>query len=190
VAILSRAEKVFIDGIGVAAATSGVLTQAQGRLFAFVYLRQAPVDLEEIAESLQIAKSSVSVNMKPLLEWQLVRRVAVPGSRKDHYEGASDFWRVLQEIVERRFRWNLRQVIATVEETKRALEESSYSDQIRAKVEALEQFASAVESGMAAFSSGKTWEPDEARRAGAVVSIHSRRARDQQSRPNKEVSGK
>ncbi len=170
---LTEAEKIFVDGIGIAAATSGVLSQAQGRIFAYIYLSEKPVDLDAIASALQIAKSSVSVNIRALLEWQLVRRVTVPGSRKDHYEGPTDFWRVLQEIVERRFRWNLRQVIATVEETKRALGSKSSIDPSLRRIEALGEFAAAVERGMAGFSSGNAWQPDEAKKAATVTPIAS-----------------
>src|SRR5439155_21361752 len=72
---------------------------------------------------LEQSKSNVSVNIRGLVEWHLVRRTRVAGSRKDHYEAATDFWRVMQEIMERRFRWNLRQVLAAAAETARALGE-------------------------------------------------------------------
>ncbi len=175
---LGEAERVFIDGMGVAAATSGVLTQTQGRIFAYIYLQDRPVSLDDICAALQVAKSNASVNVKALLEWQLVRRISVPGSRKDHYEGATDFWRVLQEIVERRFRWNLRQVTATVEETRRALEKGKASSAVRRKVEALGEFAAAIERGMAAFSSGEPWRPQEARRVATVASLEPREERE------------
>src|SRR5262249_43394431 len=109
--------------MGAAAATSGVLTQLQGRIFALLYLHQRPLALEDVAAELEQSKSNISVNIRGLVEWHLVRRTHVAGSRKDHYEAATDFWRVMQEIMERRFRWNLRQVLATVAETERALTE-------------------------------------------------------------------
>src|SRR5881409_3808214 len=113
---------IFVDGLGAAAATSGVLSALQGRIFALLYLQQTPLALEEIASELQQSKSNVSINIRGLIEWHLVRRISVPGSRKDHYEAATNFWRVMQEIMERRFRWNLRQVLAAVGETARAVE--------------------------------------------------------------------
>src|SRR2546428_12336048 len=108
---MDRPTGIFVDGIGAAAATSGVLTQLQGRIFALLYLHQRPLALEEIAVELEQSKSNISVNIRGLVEWHLVRRTHVAGSRKDHYEAATDFWRVMQEIMERRFRWNLRQVL-------------------------------------------------------------------------------
>src|ERR671934_643611 len=116
---VAEARAVFIEGIGAASATSGVLSQLQGRIFAVLFLEDHPLSLDDIAKALQLSKSNISINIRGLVEWHLVRRVSVPNSRKDHYEAASDFWRVMQEIMERRFRWNIRQVIAACDETSR-----------------------------------------------------------------------
>src|SRR5881628_4162138 len=118
---MDRATGIFVEGIGAAAATSGVLSQLQGRIFALLYLQARPLALEEIAAQLEQSKSNISINIRGLVDWHLVRRTHVAGSRKDHYEAASDFWRVMQEIMERRFRWNVRQVLATIDETERAV---------------------------------------------------------------------
>src|SRR5215467_13775940 len=119
---MDRTLGIFVDGIGAAAATSGVLNQLQGRIFALLYLHDGPLSLDDIAAELGQSKSNMSIQVRGLMEWHLVRHTRLPGSRKDHYEAATDFWRVMQEIMERRFRWNLRQVVATVDETLRAME--------------------------------------------------------------------
>ena len=166
---MDRATAIFVDGIGAAAATSGVLNQLQGRIFALLYLQAEPLSLEDIAAELQQSKSNVSVNIRGLAEWHLVRRAVIGGSRKDHYEAATDFWRVMQEIMERRFRWNLRQVLVTIEETSRALGDAARSRArgadreaafVEGRLEALRAFFSAVDAGIGAFNSGKSFAAD------------------------------
>src|SRR5438034_11266989 len=122
---MDRSTAIFVDGLGAAAATSGILNQLQGRIFALLYLQPRPIALEDIAAELEQSKSNVSVNIRGLVDWHRVRRARVAGSRKDHYEAAADFWRVMQEIMERRFRWNVRQVLATIAETERAVGEAT-----------------------------------------------------------------
>ncbi len=111
----------FVDGIGSASSTSGVLSQQQGRIFALLYLHDGPLSLDEIADELEQSKSNVSIQIRVLVEWHLVRRQRVSGSRKDHYVATTDFFRAFQEIFERRFRWTVRQVIDVVRESERAL---------------------------------------------------------------------
>jgi DNA-binding transcriptional regulator GbsR (MarR family) len=164
---LDQARAVFVDGMGAASATSGVLSQLQGRIFALLYLEDHPVSLDGIAEGLQQSKSNISTNIRGLVEWHLVRRVAVPNSRKDHYEAVADLWRVMQEIMERRFRWNIRQVIAACDETQRtagakragARRADPERTFIENRLEALKSFAAAVDTGIEAFSRGEPIVP-------------------------------
>src|SRR5215510_6760565 len=101
------------------------LESAAGRIFALLYLQPQPMALDDIATHLEQSKSNISVNIRGLLEWHLVRRVPVGGSRKDHYEAATDFWRLMQEILERRHRFSVRQVLTAVDESVRAGEQGS-----------------------------------------------------------------
>jgi len=167
---VDRVGTLFVDGIGAAAASSKVLSQLQGRIFALLYLQPRPLSLEEIATELQQSKSNISVNIRGLVEWHLVRRTPVAGSRKDHYEAATDFFRVMQAIMEHRFRWNLRQVLATVAETERAAEGSRGGKGaererafVVARLAALRAFAAAVDAGIGAFSEGKAFEAETVR---------------------------
>lgn len=174
---MDDARGLFVEGMGAASATSGVLSQLQGKIFALLYLEPRPLSLDQIAAELGQSKSNVSVNIRGLVDWHLVRRVSVPGSRKDHYEAAADFWRVMQEIMERRFRWNLRQVAAAVEETKRAAARGKPAskaaererDFLVRRLDALGAFAEAVDAGIRAFCQGQAITPESVRRAAVQV---------------------
>lgn len=161
---MDRAAALFVEGMGAAFATSGVLSQLQGRIFGLVYLHPQPISLDDVAAALQQSKSNISINIRGLVEWQLVRRVSVAGSRRDHYEAVTDFWRVMMEIMERRFRWNLRQVIAACDETRRATEAPGVADERRAfvdeRLDALGEFAAGVDAAIEAFSQGQAVAPD------------------------------
>lgn len=155
---MDRVTGIFVDGMGMAAATSGILTQLQGRIFGLLYLRDRPLSLDEITDELQQSKGNISVQIRGLLEWQLVRQLRVAGSRRDHYEAATDFWRVMQEIIERRFRWNLRQVLATADETERALvdDASVVSPQVVEKrLDALRAYFLGVDALLSSLTQGE-----------------------------------
>ena len=158
---MDRMRAIFVDGVGAGAAPSGILTQLQGRIFALLYLEPRPMSLEAVAAELQQSKSNISMTIRGLVEWHLVRRVSVPGSRKDHYEAATDFWRVMQEIIERRFRWNVRQVLAAAGEAERGLARETRERQqfVAGRLAALRAFFGAVDVGIAAFTQGKPLDP-------------------------------
>jgi DNA-binding transcriptional regulator GbsR (MarR family) len=179
---MDRATAIFVEGMGAASATSGVLTQLQGRIFGLLYLQHGSLSLDEIVSELGQSKGNVSINIRGLVDWHLVKRVSVPGSRKDHYEAASDFWRVMQEIMERRFRWNIRQVIAACDETARASSEGDRPSRAEAReraflgqrLDALRAFGVAVDAGIGAFSQGNPFTPEALR----VIPIRSGRGKE------------
>ena len=160
---MDRTTGIFVDGMGAAAATSGILNQLQGRIFALLYLQPGPLSLDEIATELEQSKSNISVNIRGLVDWHLVRRSRVGGSRRDQYEAAADFWRVMQEIMERRFRWSVRQVLATIDETERAVEEErgrrDWVQFVTTRVAGLRAFFAAMDAGFGAFAHGKPLDP-------------------------------
>lgn len=192
---MERMTAIFVDGMGAASATSGVLTQLQGQIFALLYVQDRPLSLEEIATELEQSKSNISVTIRGLLDWHLVRRVNVAGSRKDYYEAAVDLWHVMQSIMERRFRWNLRQVLATVAETQRALAEAkaragATSDRERAaavakRLQALHDFCAATDAAIGAFTHGGAFTVDTVDKRMRVVPSSRRRSSAESGRSRK-----
>lgn len=166
---MDRTTAIFVDGVGAGAAPSGLVSQLQGRIFAVLYLSPEPMSLDDIAAALQQSKSNISTTMRGLVEWHLVRRVPVAGSRKDHYEAATDFWRVMQEIFERRFRWMVRQIIATVDETRRvAATDGRRSKEattfVESRLEHMNAFFATLDAGITAFSQGEPVAPESFKR--------------------------
>jgi len=178
---MDRTTASFVDGIGAAAATSGILSQQQGRIFALLYLSDRPFALEEIAIELEQSKSNVSLNIRVLVEWHLVRRRPIPGSRKDHYEAANDFFRAMQEIFERRFRWTVRQVVSAVKETKTDAARAGLSRDRTAfldtRLDALAAFFTLVDAGIGMFAEGKAFPSDQLRNVVPLAKADQGRSR-------------
>jgi len=167
---MDRVTGTLVDGLGAAAATSGILTQQQARIFGLLYLAAQPLSLDEIAEELSQSKSNVSLNMRVLVEWHLVRRRPVPGSRKDHYEAATDFFRAMQEIFERRFRWIVRQVLAAAADARAAEAgaRSARGEGARAadweqRLANLTAFFALIDNGIGAFVNGAPFPAEKLR---------------------------
>lgn len=175
---MDRTTAIFVDGVGAGAAPSGLVTQLQGRIFALLYLESRPMSLDEIAAELQHSKSNISTTIRGLAEWHLVRRATVPGSRKDYYEAATDFWRVMQEIFERRFRWMVRQIIVTVDETKQVAKAEGkrpkkHAEFIESRLDTMRSFFATLDAGISAFARGESFTPESFKN---VHSLPKRRA--------------
>lgn len=170
---MDRVTATLADGLGAAAAASGILSQPQARIFGLLYLAARPLSLDEIAAEIGQSKSNVSLNIRALVEWHLVRRRPLPASRKDHYEAATDFFRAMQEIFERRFRWTVRQVLVAIEETGQTASHAGLPREriafLESRLEALAAFFAMVDAGIGMFVEGKAFPADQLRSVGPAA---------------------
>jgi DNA-binding transcriptional regulator GbsR (MarR family) len=73
-----------------------------GQIHALLYLSEQPLTAEDIAETLELARSNVSNSLKELLGWNLIRRVHVMGDRRDFFAAETDIWEIVTRIAEGR----------------------------------------------------------------------------------------
>jgi DNA-binding transcriptional regulator GbsR (MarR family) len=74
------------------------------QIHALLYLSPHPLHADEIAETLDIARSNVSMGLKELLTWELVHVIHTLGDRRDFFQAAQDPWDVVRAVVEGRKR--------------------------------------------------------------------------------------
>jgi DNA-binding transcriptional regulator GbsR (MarR family) len=67
------------------------LPRIAGRIIGFLMLQGSPCTLDDLAEHLQISKTSASTNTRLLEQHGIVERTAKAGDRRDYYQLASDY---------------------------------------------------------------------------------------------------
>jgi DNA-binding transcriptional regulator GbsR (MarR family) len=74
------------------------VNRSVSQIHGLLYLSEAPITADDIADTLGMARSNVSNSIKELLSWNLIRRVPIMGDRRDHYEAETDIWEVAARI--------------------------------------------------------------------------------------------
>lgn len=74
------------------------------QIHALLYLSSRPLDAEEIATTLSIARSNVSTSLRELESWGIVKAVHLLGDRREHYEAMKDVWEMARIILDERKR--------------------------------------------------------------------------------------
>ncbi|MFZ3577312.1 GbsR/MarR family transcriptional regulator [Virgibacillus sp. DJP39] len=69
------------------------LTPIEARLFAFLYLNEESMTLDEMSELIDRSKTSMSISIRSLLELNLVTRVWKKGVRKDLYKANTQLFK-------------------------------------------------------------------------------------------------
>jgi DNA-binding transcriptional regulator GbsR (MarR family) len=96
------------------------INRTVAQIHALLFLSPKPLAAEDIASTLNVARSNVSTSIRELEAWGLVRPVHVLGERREHYESLKDVWEMFRVIVEQRKR---REVDPTVQVLSHSLEE-------------------------------------------------------------------
>jgi DNA-binding transcriptional regulator GbsR (MarR family) len=92
------------------------------QIHALLYLAPGPLPADEIAETLNVARSNVSTSLKDLQSWGLVNIAHVMNDRRDHFATRSDPWDMLVTIMEQRKRRELEPTLSFLRECARELE--------------------------------------------------------------------
>ena len=75
------------------------INRSVAQIHALLYLSPQPIHADEIAETLGIARSNVSVGLKELVTWKLVHVTQTLGDRRDFFVALRDPWEVVRVIV-------------------------------------------------------------------------------------------
>ncbi|MFN7035193.1 MAG: GbsR/MarR family transcriptional regulator, partial [Bellilinea sp.] len=74
----------FIENMGLHFEEYGI-PRIGGKILGLLLIASRPVSPEEMAELLQVSRSSISTNLRTLMMAGLADRVSVPGERSDYY---------------------------------------------------------------------------------------------------------
>jgi DNA-binding transcriptional regulator GbsR (MarR family) len=89
-------------------------SKIMGQLYGLLYLSPESLTLDEMAENLSISKGNVSINIRALERWNMVRQVWVKGDRKDFYEAETDFWKIVRGVLKEREKKEFDQALGSI----------------------------------------------------------------------------
>jgi DNA-binding transcriptional regulator GbsR (MarR family) len=78
------------------------INRTVAQIHALLFLAPSPLDAEEIAATLGVARSNVSNSLRELQSWGIVRITHVLGDRRDHFECMKDVWEMFRLILDER----------------------------------------------------------------------------------------
>ena len=78
------------------------MTRTVGQIYALLMIFEKPLNADDLVSALNISRSNVSMGLKELQSWRLIKPVHFPGDRKEYYETPDDIWEVARIIFEER----------------------------------------------------------------------------------------
>ena len=85
-------------------ATRWGINRTVAQIHALLFLSPNPLNAEQIADALSVARSNVSTSLRELQGWGIVKIVHVLGDRRDHFESVKDVWELFRQVLDERKR--------------------------------------------------------------------------------------
>lgn len=124
------------------------INKTMAQIHALLYAESDPLDTDSIMEQLDISRGNANMNLRNLLQWQLVHKIHFKGQRKDYYTAEKDVWNIVATLVRERqqreiapIRKNLEQCLRVFEENKSDVnEDTEFKERIENFIEFLDMF--------------------------------------------------
>lgn len=91
------------------------INKTMGQIHALLMIAPEPMTADDIMQELAVSRGNVSMNLRSLVEWGVVHKVYIAGSRKEHYASEKDVWQVALQIARERKRRELDPVIQSLQ---------------------------------------------------------------------------
>ena len=112
---LTAARREFVDLWGQMANHWGI-NRTMAQIHALLMVSHEPLTADQIMEELQISRGNVSMNLRDLINWGIVRRTSLPGDRRDFFMTEADVWSMFQIILRERKKRELDPLMSRLDE--------------------------------------------------------------------------
>ena len=118
-----------------------------------------PLSTEEIMEELNISRGNANMNIRALLDWQIIYRVSVAGERKEYFKSEKDVWALARQVVKERRKRELEPILRVLREVNEVQNDGSEeSKEFKKVVKDLKNFAEKSDNMLDTFEkSDESW---------------------------------
>jgi HTH-type transcriptional regulator, glycine betaine synthesis regulator len=134
----------FVEHWGMMARAWGI-NPTMGELFALLYITGTDWTAEELRHRLRVSRGNVSMNLRELMTWGVVRKLHRQGERRELYRAEADVWTLFRRILKERKRRELDPTLNVLDQISRLSEADPTAPELSSRVESLRQFLGLID---------------------------------------------
>jgi DNA-binding transcriptional regulator GbsR (MarR family)/predicted DCC family thiol-disulfide oxidoreductase YuxK len=125
---LSPVQQKFILHWGEMGTRWGI-NRTVAQIHALLFIAPRPLNAEEIAETLSVARSNVSNSLRELQGWGIVKLTHVMGDKRDHFESMKEVWEMFRVVLDERKKREIDPTLALLKECIAEAEKDEATDE-------------------------------------------------------------
>lgn len=146
----TEGKEKFIQAWGTLGSSWGI-SRTMAQIHALLLLSNESISADDIMEELQISRGNANMNIRALIDWQLVYKELKPGERREFFVAEKDMAKVVKSIVIQRKKRELEPLLRILDELSSVEGEEPASVEFRAVVKDLKLFSNKADSALDAL---------------------------------------
>ena len=73
-----------------------------GQIYALLFVAAKPLNADDVGEALAFSRSNVSMGLKELQSWGLVKLIHLPNDRREYFQAPEDVWAIFRTLAAER----------------------------------------------------------------------------------------
>lgn len=138
---LSKAKEKFIESWGALGSSWGI-SKTMAQIHALLLVSSKPLSAEDVMEQLAISRGNVNMNLRALIDWELVEKVNRLGERREFFVAEKDIWQVATRIANERRKRELAPVLRVLNQVQDVDPESGSAEEVSQFLETVENIES------------------------------------------------
>lgn len=110
----SEARNEFIETWGKLGSTWGV-SRSMAQIHALLLISPELMSTEDIMNELKVSRGSANMNLRALLDWNLIHKELKTGDRKEYFRAEKDIWTVFTNVIIQRKKRELEPMIQVLQ---------------------------------------------------------------------------
>lgn len=134
-----RVIREFIEHWGMMARAWGI-NPTMGELFALLYITGTDWTADALRHRLRVSRGNVSMNLRELMAWGVVRKHHRAGERRELYRAETDVWTLFRRILKERKRRELDPTLTVLDRIRQLCETEASLADLGLRLEGLRHF--------------------------------------------------
>ena len=107
------------------------INRTVGQIYALLYVSAKPLNADGVGEALSFSRSNVSMGLKELQAWNLVRLMHQPNDRREYFQAPEDVWAIFRTLAAERRKREIDPTLSMLREA--LMEQPSVAEDIHAQ---------------------------------------------------------
>ncbi len=147
---LDDAKAKFIQAWGVLGTSWGI-SRTMAQIHALLLVSADPLSAQEIIDTLSVSQGSANMNLRALIDWQLIEKTVKIGERKEYFSAEKNMWEITRRVMRERRKRELEPILKMLEDVKHVefledeIQKIETPEIIAAKQKEIEEFKNMME---------------------------------------------